>query len=319
MGKTNKVQESDTILKEFFRDERRFADLFNAALFEGKTVIRPEDLEEKDTDISSTVEDDKYLESIVRLRDVVKKNGYGVDFVVVGLENQMNVHYAMPLRTMIYDDLTYLKESNQIIAKNKKEKAYENSAEFLSGFRKEDRLHGVITLVVYYGSEPWDGPLTLSDMVETDHIPEEICKCFADYRMNLFQVRDSGEVEFSNKELNVVFHISAMLLRKEFEQLKETVGQETLNQELKRTIGAITGSIDKLRPYLDEKGEEDMRTWVDDLQDMGREEGREQGIAAVILDNLEEQKTKEQILAKLEKLFSLASEEAERYYEKYSQ
>ena len=43
-------------------------------------------------------------------RDVVKKTAYGVDFVIWGIENQQRIHYAMPLRHMIEDALSYLKE-----------------------------------------------------------------------------------------------------------------------------------------------------------------------------------------------------------------
>ena len=31
--------------------------------------------------------------------------------------------------------------------------------------RKEDRLHPVITLTVYYGEKQWDGPYSLKDMI----------------------------------------------------------------------------------------------------------------------------------------------------------
>ncbi len=41
------------------------------------------------------------------------------------------------------------------------------------------------------------------------------------------------------------------------------------------------------------------------------------GIAAFILDNLEEHKTEEQILAKLVKRFSLSREEAGKYLAEY--
>ena len=47
-------------------------------------------------------------------------------------------------------------------------------------------------------------------------------------------------------------------------------------------------------------------------------EGREQGILALISDNLEEGKTQAQILAKLQKYFSLSEEKAQEYYLKYS-
>lgn len=51
---------------------------------------------------------------------------------------------------------------------------------------------------------------------------------------------------------------------------------------------------------------------------MAKKEGINQGIEALILDNLEEQKTEDQILIKLMKRFSLSQKEAEMFYEKYS-
>ncbi|MDO4275564.1 MAG: hypothetical protein Q4D16_17990 [Eubacteriales bacterium] len=47
-------------------------------------------------------------------------------------------------------------------------------------------------------------------------------------------------------------------------------------------------------------------------------EGRELGIKALILDNLEEGKGKETILTKLERRFSLSSEEAELYFSQFA-
>lgn len=54
------------------------------------------------------------------------------------------------------------------------------------------------------------------------------------------------------------------------------------------------------------------------LMHMAKKEGINQGIEALILDNLEEQKTEDQILIKLMKRFSLSQKEAEMFYEKYS-
>ena len=48
----------------------------------------------------------------------MKKTAYGVDFVIWGIENQQRIHYAMPLRHMIEDALSYLKEYNEIAKKN---------------------------------------------------------------------------------------------------------------------------------------------------------------------------------------------------------
>lgn len=69
MPKKNNVK-SDVRWKEFWRQNERFADLFNAVLFQGKEVLKPEDLEEIDTDMSGIVQFKDYEESLVRARDV---------------------------------------------------------------------------------------------------------------------------------------------------------------------------------------------------------------------------------------------------------
>ena len=42
----------DTILKNFWKDNNRFADLFNACFFDGNPELNPDDLTEVDTDRS---------------------------------------------------------------------------------------------------------------------------------------------------------------------------------------------------------------------------------------------------------------------------
>ena len=54
---------------------------------------------------------------------------------------------------MIADSLIYLKEYNEITSKNRNEKNFDTSDEFLSGLQKSDRLHPVISLCIYYGKE----------------------------------------------------------------------------------------------------------------------------------------------------------------------
>ena len=129
MPKKDNVK-SDVRWKEFWRQNERFADLFNAVLFQGKEVLRPEDLEEIDTDMSGIVQFKDYEESLVRARDVVKKMAFGVEFAVFGLESQQRIHYAMPLRTLLYDGLGYLKEYQMIAHSHKKEKDVMTKDEF---------------------------------------------------------------------------------------------------------------------------------------------------------------------------------------------
>lgn len=169
MTKQSKVK-PDIILKNFWKNNERFADIFNAYLFQGEQIIKSEDLVEADTDISSLVKFNRHAETLGKVFDVVKKSANGVDYVILGLENQSKIHYAMPLRHMIGDAFSYLKEYKELEAKNKKYKNYKTKHEFLSKFQKTDRLHPIVTICIYYGEDEWDGPRSLIDMLD---IPEE--------------------------------------------------------------------------------------------------------------------------------------------------
>lgn len=136
--KKNKVK-PDAILKNFWRDNARFADLFNAILFDGENVIDPEELKEADTDLSAVLKFNGHADTLQKIMDVVKKSAYGVDFVILGLENQQHIHYGMPLRIMLGDTLGYVKEYQEIAKKNKTKGNWKGTEEFLSGFCKEDR------------------------------------------------------------------------------------------------------------------------------------------------------------------------------------
>ena len=179
-------------------------------------MLKPEDLKEADTDVSSVLKFNGHAETVQKVWDVVKKTAYGVDFVLWGLENQERIHYAMPLRHMIGDCFSCLKEYHEIAAKNRQEKDFVSSDEFLSNFKKTDRLHPVISLCVYYGEEKWDGPGCLKDMLK---IPEKLQSLVSDYSMNLLQVRTSKPMQFRNPDVNTVFEASRFIYEKDYENL----------------------------------------------------------------------------------------------------
>ena len=273
----NKVK-PDIILKDFWRDNDRFADLFNGALFGGEKVLKPELLQESDTDISSIIKLDSYAETLGRLLDVVKKSAYGVDFVIFGLENQMKVHYAMPLRNMTGDTLIYLKEYAQIVKENKKAKAWDNRDEFLSGFRKENRLRPVVTLCVYYGENAWDGPLTLMDMLDMQSIPEQLTELVNNYKMHFVQVLDSDRCSFQNQDVYDFFEILRSIYRRDYQNIQEVYGSREISAELGLVIGAAAESESLINKALQRKGGGmNMCTALQELENKGRNEGRIEG------------------------------------------
>ena len=69
----------------------------------------------------------------------LKKTAYGVEFVVLGIESQQHIHYAMPLRHMVYDAMSYLKEYQEITRKYKKDTGKKTEDEFLSKMKKNEK------------------------------------------------------------------------------------------------------------------------------------------------------------------------------------
>lgn len=81
---------------------------------------------------------------------MIRKAAFGINFMVIGIENQEEVHYLMPLRCMSYDAAEYERQA-AVIGNLVKRRKDITSAEFLSGFTKDSRLHPCVTLVLYYG------------------------------------------------------------------------------------------------------------------------------------------------------------------------
>ncbi len=59
------------------------------------------------------------------------------------------------------------------------------------------------------------------------------------------------------------------------------------------------------------------KAWLDQRLD-GVREGREEGIQALILDNIEEGKSRDVVIGKLIRRFSLQESEAVEYYETFA-
>lgn len=92
----------------------------------------------------------------------------------------------MPVRNGIYDFLQYGKQVSDIAARHRKQKdKAESNAEFLSGFYKTDKIVPVVTLVIYFGANEWNGPISLMDMMDT--LSPEFTEYVQDYKIHLIQ------------------------------------------------------------------------------------------------------------------------------------
>ena len=175
---------------------------------------------------------------------------------------------------MIADSLIYLKEYNEITAKNRNEKNFDTSDEFLSGLQKSDRLHPVISLCIYYGKEDWDGPFNLVDMLI---MPEYLKPLVSDYKTNLIQVRKSEDFCFENQDINNLFELIRSIYNKDYDTFQRMYKNKELSTELGLTLGSVVNSQSIIKQVLaiTEKGSDPNMTDPFDemLEEMKRKEG----------------------------------------------
>lgn len=320
---TKKTQDlkPDTVLKNYWNNNEQFADLFNAVLFGGEQVISPDELEDADTEESSILEHREYAESIKASRDSIKickkSLTHGVEFVMLGLESQEHIHYAMPMRVMGYDYGTYKKQYDSN-AKKYQTKDGMTDDEYLSRMKQTDRFTPVITVVVYYGDNPWDGATTLHGML---NIPDKMKPFVNDYKMLLVEARQNDLI-FHNMTNIAFFDMLKVVLDKSItkNEAKEKVIKYAIEHNVDKTVVmTVAGATNRKIDYnaLFKKGDVTMCTLFDEIQKEGRAEGIVEGIQALI-ESLQEMeipytKTQNQLMMK----FSLSKDTAQEYMDKF--
>ena len=268
MAKKRQNLKPDIVLKNYWNNNAQFADLFNAVLFDGKQFIKPEELEDVDTEESSILEHREYAESIKVSRDNIKiqkkSTVYGVEFVLLGLENQEHIHYAMPIRIMGYDYGLYKKQYDSNAKKYKTTKGMDE-AEYLSRMKKSDKFMPVITVVVYYGEKPWDGATSLHEML---NIPEKMIKYVNDYKMLLIEARQNNLTmhDINNIDLFNLLQIVLDRSSSKNEAIKKAIQyseKHTIDKSVIMTVVGATNSKIDYKAF--EKGVDTMCTLFEEI------------------------------------------------------
>lgn len=204
---------ADIITKTYMRENEVFADAFNFMMYNGEHVIDAGKLRE--VDVTELAVPDSGNESsdtpgnirrygkpseagaaVQKYRDLLKSCVVMQDgraaYVLLGIENQTEVHYAMPVRNMVYDALQYARQVTDVSSRHRKGRVESGKTarsrkisrgEYLSGFYMDDKIIPVITLVVHFGADDWDGPLSLYDMLSVED--EKILDFVQNYKIHL--------------------------------------------------------------------------------------------------------------------------------------
>ena len=148
---------------------------------------------------------------------------FGTRFVIIGIEEQSEIHDAMPVRAMGYDFIGYDMQLKKIGKKHRLKKELRETRAFLSGILPTDKLEPVITIVLYFGEEEWTGPRCLHDMLALQDFPEALREYVNDYRLHIFEVNRFEHLEYFQTDLRLVLgflqnHNSQDRLRKFVEE-----------------------------------------------------------------------------------------------------
>ncbi|WP_304105587.1 Rpn family recombination-promoting nuclease/putative transposase [Phascolarctobacterium succinatutens] len=152
----------DTTQKRLEDFEDIFADISNVLLYDGEDVIKENELETVTAKDTYTVEHQIHEVE----RDVAKRwRHHSLHISLIGLENQTDPDYKMPLRVICYDGASYRAQLNA---------------------EESKKTYPVITLVLYMGTEKhWTAPKQLTDCFKYD---ERLSKFISNYKINVVEL-----------------------------------------------------------------------------------------------------------------------------------
>lgn len=276
--------EKDFVQKQCLADEERFADLINGLLLNGEPKVRAGDLQEADTQSVVQTFLKNHKKKYVQLyRDVVKKVAFGMNFIVIGVENQQMVHYLMPLRAMAYDVAEYQKQAVKI-RKQVRKSRFITGAEFLSGFRKSDKIFPCVTIVLFYG-EYWDGSKNLHELLDFSDIPTELREYINNYTVHVFEIMKLSNTDVFQTDLKQIFDFIRYSKdkRKIKELLEEDVAYQAMDEDAYDMIATYTNAKELmvLKKQYRKDGKVNMckalKDWAEEERQAGTEIGTEIG------------------------------------------
>ena len=235
---------SDSTCKKLFRDDGCFADICNYAFFQGKQIIKPEELVSRENDVSTLMGKELLPMETKRYRDIVRKASINGDYMIIGVEHQSTLDKNMIIRILNYDAQFYI---NQVE----------------SG--KEVRPVG--SFVFYTGDKEWTYPKSLKESLK---IPPEMKDYINDWKLPVLELQKIDSGMLKNQRLKEVVEISQSMFKGDYEKLRTNrmISVESFK------MAAIFTHTDIKEEDLPEGDEINMCKAMDQLFQRMRDEGK---------------------------------------------
>ena len=297
-GRSYRLGKKDIAEKLYTENNRVFADIVNYMVYDGAEIVHPADLMELGSEELMLKGEDKQQ----RYRDVMKKAVIRQDkdaiYMLVSLENQSEVHYAMPVRNMLNDAMRYMRQVEQIRRERfqqgrKKDGPQEHitmggqtHAEFLSGMTEQDKLLPIITIVILFQDQTWDGPKSIHEMLNTTD--PAVLKYVQDYKIHVIAPADMTEDElrkFQSSMREVMNFIKYSKDKRKLAQIMQADEErfKHMEREAVQLLNLVTGAemeMDEDEEVVNVcKAIQDMRK---EERELGQQEGKQQIIQSML-------------------------------------
>ena len=250
---------SDSTCKKLFRDDGCFADICNYAFFQGKQIIKPEELVSRENDVSTLMGKELLPMETKRYRDIVRKASINGDYMIIGVEHQSTLDKNVIIRILNYDAQLYI---NQVE----------------SG--KEVRPVG--SFVFYTGDKEWTYPKSLKESLKVSPEMEDYIN---DWKLPVLELQKMDPQILKSKRLKEVVEISQSMLEGDYEKLRTNRMISVENYK----IAAILTHTDIKEEDLPEGDEINMCKAMGQLFQRFEDQGIEKGEAIGIEKTLKEQ------------------------------
>ena len=285
----------DAYQYDYLDDYERFADQVNGALFGGRQVVKPDELEPADAQAVYLGKEAGKRENFGTIADKTRTWRDG-KIHIIAIQNQTYVDYRMVLRNMLSESIGYHKQWRQKKAAHKMAKDLENGSDaFQSKMNKDEKFTPIITLVVYCGTEHgWDGARCLYDLLDID---DEMKQFVSNYKLNLYDCHEHDTFDEYRTGLKQLFEV--IRYNNDKEQLKRIIEKSkeaysSIDSETRELLEVMANVKIPEEDKTMENGKarynmckafEDYR--LEGVME-GREEGRLRGMSDAIMELLEE-------------------------------
>ena len=293
-GKQEEEMEKDMSASIFFADNERYADIINGIGCDGVPFVKGKDLQEMDTRVNLGRINGfrrKSRKKKLLYRDLLRRTSFGINFAIIGIENQEEIDYALALRTMCYDAGEYERQAVQIRRKVRVNPQGLTKGEYLYGFKKKSRLYPTVTFVLYYGEKEWDGAKDIHGLLDFTGIPDSLRNKVSNYQIHVVEVQKLENTDIFKTDVKQVFDF--IRFSKNKEKLKELINTDKayafLEEDAYDMVINHTGDkkMMKIKDKYRKGGKVDMCQGLKEWMEDERNEGKEIGDASRLIISVE--------------------------------